>query len=166
MVIGHAAGIAASLRPGMQSWIAPVVIAACNLLGSLIAGRLVDRLPLRVLLGSLALVTTVSLAGLAAFGGVFGLMLGFGLVGFAYGGTIAAYPAAIAKLFGIEQSAQVYGRIFTAWGAAGLVGPWFAGVLFDWSGDYRLALFTAAAIGLMSVAAVMVLFRVTRSGIE
>lgn len=159
MVIGHAAGIAASLRPGTLTWIAPVTIAACNLLGSLVAGRLADRMPPGALLAGLAFMTTASLFGLASFGNTFGLMIGLGLVGFAYGGTIAAYPAAIAKMFGMQESARIYGRVFTAWGCAGLVGPWFAGFLFDWSGDYRLALLTAAAFGLMSVLVVTVPFR-------
>lgn len=159
MIIGHAAGIAAALRPGTQAWIAPVTIAGFNLLGSLVAGRLADRLPLGALLAALALLTATTLAGLAAFGKVYGVMVGLGLVGFAYGGTIAAYPVAILKLFGIQESAKIYGRVFTAWGCAGLVGPWFAGFLFDWSGDYRLALLAAAAIGLMSAGAVSVLFR-------
>lgn len=164
MVIGHAAGIAASLRPGLAAWLAPMVIAACNLLGSLAGGRLADKMSLGLLLASLALMTSAALVGLAAFGRVSGLMIGLGIVGFAYGGTIAAYPAAVAKLYGMDQSARVYGRVFTAWGSAGLVGPWFAGYLFDISGDYRLALLTAAAIGLVSVAAVAILFRQNRSG--
>ena len=31
-------------------------------------------------------------------------------------------PAAVAKLFGMMESARIYGRIFTAWGCAGLIG--------------------------------------------
>lgn len=162
MVIGHAAGIAASLRPGMAAWVAPAVIAGCNLLGSLVAGRLADRVSLGVLLGSLAALTALALLGVAGFGRSGGLLIGFGIIGFAYGGTIAAYPAAIAKLFGMQASARVYGRIFTAWGTAGLLGPWFAGRLFDLGGDYRVALLTAAAVALGSVMAIALLFRQAR----
>jgi OFA family oxalate/formate antiporter-like MFS transporter len=158
MVIGHAAGIGASLRPGTAVWLAPAIIAASNLLGSLIGGRLADWVRPGILLATLAVLTTLAVAGIAAFGHIGGLMAGLGVVGFAYGGTIAAYPAAIAKLFGMRDSARIYGRIFTAWGCAGLIGPWFAGVLFDWSGGYQLALLAAAAFGLISVTAVIVLF--------
>jgi len=159
MVIGHAAGIVASFRPGLATWLAPVVIAACNLVGSLVGGRLADRMPLGRVLGGLAMLTSLSLAALASFGAYGGVLICFGVLGFAYGGTIAAYPAAVAKLFGIQASAQVYGRIFTAWGAAGLLGPWFAGYLFDLIGEYRIALLVAAVIGLVSVAAVCAVFR-------
>ena len=159
MVIGHAAGIAAALRPELAPWIAPVIIAACNLVGSLVGGRLADRVSLGALLATLAFVTSATLALLAAFGQVGGIMVGFGVVGFAYGGTIAAYPAAVAKLFGMHDSAEIYGRIFTAWGCAGLLGPWLAGLLFDWRGDYQIALLTAAGAGVISVAAIGTLFR-------
>lgn len=158
MVIGHAAGIAASLRPDSAAWVAPVVIAACNLMGSLVCGRLADRISLGLLLTALATITSVSLAGLALFGEFGGLMIALGVIGFAYGGTIATYPAVVAKLFGMAQSARIYGRVFTAWGLAGLLGPWLAGSLFDTYGDYRIAMISAAAFGLVSVVATLVLF--------
>jgi OFA family oxalate/formate antiporter-like MFS transporter len=136
-----------------------VLIAGCNLVGSLVGGRLADRVPQGVLLATLALMTTLALGCLAIFEQSLGGVVGFGLIGFAYGGTIAAYPAVIAKRVGMAQSARVYGRIFTAWGSAGLIGPWFAGWLFDWSGDYQLALIAAGAFGMMSVGAVLIVFR-------
>ena len=103
--------------------------------------------------------TSVAVAGLVVFGKVGGLMVAFSVIGFAYGGTIAAYPAAVAKLFGMMESARIYGRIFTAWGCAGLLGPWFAGFLFDRNADYQLALITASFAGLVSVLAIVVLFK-------
>ena len=162
MVIGHAAAIATSVKPGMDAWVAPIFIAACNLLGSLVAGRLADRISLGLLLGSLALLTSATLVVLVVLDQATVLLGALGLVGFAYGGTIAVYPAAIVKLFGIQVSASVYGRVFTAWGCAGLTGPWFAGFLFDWKGDYQLALLVGAVIALISVACVTVLFQFGR----
>ncbi|NNE81600.1 MAG: hypothetical protein HKN18_15135 [Silicimonas sp.] len=159
MVIGHAAGIGEIATPALVGWHAVMIIAASNLFGSLLGGRAVDRLsPERVLAG-LALATAGALAwlALAAAGGVVAALLG--VIGFAYGGTIAAYPAAIAKLVGMDRSAVIYGRVFTAWGAAGLIGPWSAGLFFDWSGGYRLAMLTASVMGLVSALAIAVLFR-------
>ena len=159
MVIGHAAGIAAQYRPDLSPWVTPMVIASCNLMGSLVAGRLADRMALNVLLTSLALITALALIGVILFGQKAGLLIGFGVIGFAYGGTIAAYPAAIAKLFGMADSARIYGRIFTAWGAAGLMGPWSAGFLYDAVGDYRFALFVATGAAVTSAMTVVLLFR-------
>jgi len=72
-----------------------------------------------------------------------------GVVGFAYGSIIAIYPVAIAESFG-ERGAQAYGRVFIAWGFAGLAAPWCAGLIFDLSGDYSLAMLIAALVALIS----------------
>jgi OFA family oxalate/formate antiporter-like MFS transporter len=157
MVIGHSAGIAASLQAGVSPWIAPMVIGFFNLLGSLIGGRLVDKIRPGGLLAVLAVITTGALISLVMFGKVGGLFISLSIIGFAYGGTIAAYPAAIAKLFHVKDIAKIYGRVFTAWGCAGLLGPWLAGYLFDISKNYQLALLAAASFGLVSILAMILL---------
>jgi OFA family oxalate/formate antiporter-like MFS transporter len=157
MVIGHSAGIAASLQAGVSPWIAPMVIGFFNLLGSLIGGRLVDKIRPGGLLAVLAVITTGALISLVMFGKVGGLFISLSIIGFAYGGTIAAYPAAIAKLFHVKDIAKIYGRVFTAWGCAGLLGPWLAGYLFDINKDYQLALLAAASFGLVSILAMILL---------
>ncbi len=150
MAIGHAAGIAATA--GFQGWIAAAAIAGCNLVGSLLSGWLSDRVSHRSLLAILALVGAVALLALSVFPGLTIVFLG--VVGFAYGGTIATYPAAIAILFPGEKGPQAYGRIFTAWGVAGLLAPWLAGQIYDWAGSYTLALWMAAGLGVISAVSV------------
>ena len=81
MAIGHAAGIADAR--GATGWLAPAVLACCNLAGSLIAGALADRVSMRGLLSALPLVTALSLAGLAVFAGQ--TLVFLGLIGFALG---------------------------------------------------------------------------------
>ena len=157
MVISQAAGIAVTLQPETKIWLAPMMVAACNLLGSLVVGHWVDRIVSGPLLAGLAVVTALSLFGLTAYDVVGGMLLSFGFIGFAYGGTIAAYPAVIAKQYGMDNSARIYGRIFTAWGCAGLFGPWFAGALYNFGGDYQLALMTAAALSMVSAIVAMIL---------
>ncbi|MGB0504707.1 MAG: MFS transporter [Pikeienuella sp.] len=157
MVIGHAAGIASTIQPNIAVWLAPVTISVCNLVGSLIGGRLIDKAPLWVSLSTLPLMTVAGVIALVFFGSMAGLLTALGLIGFAYGGTIAAYPAAIARLYGMANSARVYGRVFTAWGLAGLIGPWLAGWLYDWNSNYEIALYVAAVSGLISVLAAVLL---------
>ncbi len=146
MAIGHAAGIAEVA--GFAGWVAAVAIAACNLVGSLLSGWLSDRVSHRSMLMVLPLLGAAALLGLPLLPG-FSIAL-LGVVGFAYGGTIATYPAAIAALFPGENGPRAYGRIFTAWGAAGLVAPWCAGRIYDLSGSYSPALWLAAGLGLVS----------------
>jgi hypothetical protein len=71
-------------------------------------------------------------------------------VAFAYGAVIAIYPFAVARTFGGDQYPAAYGRVFTAWGTAGLVGPFGAGLLFEATGTYRVPLMLAAAAAIGS----------------
>ncbi len=163
MAIGHAAGIATALNYDGAVWMAPAVIAVSNLAGSLVAGRLMDRSSEVGLLAGLPLLSAGAVAVLAVFGGPSLVMISMAVVGFAYGGIIAAYPAAISKRFGILNSPWVYGRVFTAWGCAGLFSPWLAGSMFDLTGSYQLALLTAGALGLASFSTVFIYSNRSRS---
>ncbi len=159
MAIGHATGILASSGMTNGLWVAPVVIAVFNLCGSLAGGMVVDRTGPSLPLRSLPLLSATALCVLAFAGSGFLALFCLGIVGLAYGATIAAYPASIAKLFGTVEGTRIYGRVFTAWGTAGLLAPWFAGYLFDQTGGYRIALLIAAALGISSTAAAIGLFR-------
>ena len=157
MAIGHATGIAADagLSPALLV-AAPMVLAVCNMAGSLSGGWLTDQLDPRPLLVGLPVLSALALAALA-FGLIPGALAGLGVVGLAYGAVISVYPAVIARTFGVAVGVLVYGRVFTAWAVAGLLGPWLAGSLFDTTGGYALALWLAAGISLVSaVVALMV----------
>ena len=146
MAIGHAAGIAST--SGFSGWIAAATIAGCNLVGSLICGWLSDRVSHRSILTSLPLLGATALLAISVFPGQTLSLLG--VVGFVYGGTIATYPVVIANLFPGEDGPRAYGRVFTAWGTAGLLAPWFAGQIYDWDGEYNAALWVAAGLAILS----------------
>lgn len=152
--IGHATGIARAAGLG-DTWVqlAPVAIAAASTAGGFFGGALTDRLAPRQLLMALPLLSAAALAWLAVGAEGALLLIGLALIGFAYGAIIAVYPAAIAQRYGPVAGVMVYGRVFTAWGAAGLLAPWAAGLLFEAGGSYRLALFGAAALALVSLLA-------------
>ena len=76
--------------------------------------------------------------------------MGLAATGFVYGAIIAIYPTVINQRFGAIDGIRVYGKIFTAWGFAGLFGPWLAGRLYDLHADYSIALLIAAIAGLLS----------------
>lgn len=48
---------------------------------------------------------------------------GISLVGFAYGGYLALMPSYTADYFGTKNLGLNYGLVFSAWGAAGVMGP-------------------------------------------
>lgn len=154
MAIGHAAGIASVA--GLSGWMAAGVIAICNLAGSLLSGWLSDRISHRFLLTSLPIVGALALFLLAVAPiQVFVLL---GLIGFAYGGTIATYPIAISRIFGAQNGPRAYGLIFTAWGTAGLLAPWLAGKIFDVTDSYSPALLIAVCFSVASAFIIQKIF--------
>ena len=78
------------------------------------------------------------------------------LVATLYGAIIAIYPTLVTKLFGLEKSAWAYGRIFTAWGFAGLTAPSIAGFFYDNSDNYSSSLLLAA---ILSTLAAIIIWR-------
>lgn len=153
MTIGHAAEITREAGAPTAPWAAPAAIAVANMAGSLAGGRAADRLrPSRALaapplLAAGALILLASVPALA--------LPALALIGFAYGALIAACPAAIARTWGMAAGPAIYGRVFTAWGAAGLAAPLTAGALFDLTGGYGAALLIAAVLSGVSVAAAL-----------
>ena len=129
-----------------------MLIALGNGLGGFAAGRLADDWPARRLLVALPAASAVALFGLIAVSGATATIACLALVGFCYGAMIAAYPVATVAYVGVALSARAYGRVFTAWGLAGLGAPWLAGVVFDASGGYAPALVMAGVAALASVA--------------
>ena len=149
MTIGHATGIAAAAGAGAFLWIAPVVFALTNTTAAAFGGVLADRLPARTLQVAFSGAAAAALCATALFAkGALTFVL-LALIGASYGATISIFPALIAKRFGSEGPA-VYGRVFTAWGVAGLLGPWLAGAVFDVTGGYTWALALAAGLAFLS----------------
>ena len=153
MATGHAAAIATRAgAPASQALAGVMLIALGSGLGGFAAGRLGDDWPARRLLVVLPAASAVALFGLIAVSGATATIACLALVGFFYGAMIAAYPVATVAYVGVELSARAYGRVFTAWGVAGLGAPWLAGVVFDASGGYTPALVLAGVAALASVA--------------
>jgi len=151
MAIGHAAGIALARGAGVElSTATAMTVGVGSALGGFVAGWMVDRWPLPRFLVGLPLLAAFALLGIGATdsGAVTTLAL-LGVVGFSYGSIIAIYPVAIAERFG-RQGPRAYGRVFLAWGIAGLLAPWSAGYIFDRFGEYQPALLIAAAVALLS----------------
>jgi predicted MFS family arabinose efflux permease len=150
MATGHATGIAEAYgTTAALLVVAPMIIALCNMFGSLIGGWMTDRVAPRLLMTVLPIVSAVVLLMLALdlAPGVLGAL---GVVGLVYGAVISVYPASIARWFGVAAGVQVYGIVFTAWAVAGFGGPWLAGALYDSTGGYATALLVASGLGIAS----------------
>ena len=150
MAIGHAAGIALSKGASTQLsvWSA-MMIGVGSAGGGFLAGWLIDRWSITRFLIGLPLLSAISLLLLTMVESPNLVVALLSLVGFSYGSIIAIYPVAISNYFG-EQGPKVYGRVFTAWGFAGLVAPWTAGLIYDLHSNYQLALIVASVTALLS----------------
>ena len=145
MAIAHAVPIVDALADGAD-WgpLAPTLNAVGNVLGSLLGGLLVDRLGLRRALAVPLGVLTVSLYLVASAVDPKVALAGLCACGMAYGALIAVVPLVLRSRFGAARFNRTFGVVFTAWGSAGLLGPFLGGMLYDQTGSYQLALAFAA----------------------
>ncbi|NUN95522.1 MAG: OFA family MFS transporter [Candidatus Omnitrophica bacterium] len=125
---------------GYGRFIEPVgILALFNALGRIFWGKisdLIDRpraMMFMYLLQGMAFMLLVSVESHVA------IFLASAWVGLNFGGNFALFPAATADYFGVKSLGMNYGYIFTAYGAAGIIGPVVGGVLFDVTGQYVLA---------------------------
>jgi len=151
MAMGHAAGIVTAAEGTTEDGVRGVIaLTIANALGGFSAGYLADRQPGHILLCCLGVLSAAALLILAVVSEIVLVIASLAVVGFGYGAIIALFPIVTAMLFGRDAYALAYGRIFTSWGLAGLMAPWFAGILFSQTGGYGLALSIAAILALIS----------------
>ncbi len=72
------------------------------------------------------------------------------LVYWCYGTQLSVFASTTADFYGTKNLGLNYGVLFSAWGAAGTLGPGIAGRVFDRFGDYRYAFFAAAAFAVIA----------------
>jgi MFS transporter, OFA family, oxalate/formate antiporter len=67
-----------------------------------------------------------------------------------YGTQLSVFASATADLYGTRNLGLNYGVLFTAWGAAGILGPMIAARVYDASGGYRYAFYAASGLALVA----------------
>ena len=67
-----------------------------------------------------------------------------------YGTQLSVFASATADLYGTRNLGLNYGVLFTAWGAAGILGPMLAARVYDASGGYRYAFYAASGLALVA----------------
>ena len=157
LAIGHAVPIIKTV--GGSATIAITSITLMSLgsgLAGIYSGFLADRFGCKNPLILILMTSAFSLAILTIFINVKLTLFLITLVATLYGAIIAIYPTLVAKLFGLEKSAWAYGRIFTAWGLAGLTAPSIAGFFYDHSDNYSSSLLLAA---ILSTLAAIIIWR-------
>jgi OFA family oxalate/formate antiporter-like MFS transporter len=77
------------------------------------------------------------------------------VLGVNYGSRIAAVPAVLIELFGVDNLGTTLGAFFTAMGIAALFGPTLAGLAVDLSGGYRGGVLFALTVGTLGFLAIV-----------
>jgi OFA family oxalate/formate antiporter-like MFS transporter len=72
-----------------------------------------------------------------------------------YGTQLSVFASTTADFYGTKHLGLNYGVLFTAWGAAGIIGPAIAARVFDRFADYRYAFFAASALALIAFASLL-----------
>ncbi len=79
------------------------------------------------------------------------VLIAFAIILACYGGGFGTMPSFNADYFGTRYLGQNYGFIITAWGVAGLVGPYIAGAVKDKTGSFSGALMPMAIMLLIAI---------------
>ena len=161
MSVGHAAGIAIDhgISADRAYW-APMLVNLVYIGCALTAGIICDWITgQRVLIG-IAVMTAIPLLVLFVAPSPATSLIALAVVGGAFGASSSAYPVTVASYYGVAALPRIYGRMATAFGISGLAGPLAAGVLYDWQGDYNIAILIAGILACAGVATLCLLPRI------
>jgi OFA family oxalate/formate antiporter-like MFS transporter len=152
LAISHAAGMAAAAGATVPMIaLAAALISVGNGIGRIVSGTLIDHLPARAILAIAGLVSLAAQVFLALAPAPANAVIALSVVGLAYGMTASGYPAAVSHIFGHERVSAVFGRVFTAWGVAGLIAAPLGGYVFDRTGGYAISLWIGAGAAVLAI---------------
>jgi len=122
-----------------------------NIVGSITAGWLGDRMPKRYLLSiiyllrSVAVVVFISLPVTPVSAIVFGAVMGL-----LWLSTVPPTSALVALMFGTRWMATLFGFAFFSHQVGGFLGVWLGGILFERTGSYNVVWWLSVVFGVLS----------------
>jgi OFA family oxalate/formate antiporter-like MFS transporter len=126
-------------------------VAVFNGLGRFFWGAVSDRIGRNMVLVCIYGCQVVIFFLLPGFHSVPLVLFAFAIILACYGGGFGTMPSFNADYFGTKFLGQNYGYIITAWGVAGLVGPYIAGTVKDKTGSFSGALMPMAVMLLIAM---------------
>ena len=140
------------LSPDVGSW-SIAVIGLFNIVGSLSAGYLGDRLPKQLLLAAIYFSRAVAIALFVLFpvteitAYIFAAAMGV-----LWLSTVPLTAGLVALFFGARYMGMLYGMAFLSHQIGSFVGVWLGGYVYDQTGSYSLVWYLGVMLGLMSAA--------------
>ena len=127
------------------------VIGLFNIVGSLAAGWLGDRMPKRYLLSFIYLVRAVAILAFIWFPITPVTCILFGAtMGLMWLSTVPPTNGIIAVIFGTQWLATLAGFAFFSHQVGGFLGVWLGGIVFDRTGSYDAVWWLAVVLGVLS----------------
>lgn len=152
MAIGHAAPVITHFGGTTEAAVIGVTLLGLgNAIGRLGAGWLCDHISVRSVAGIAHLTGAIGFVVVLANPVAEGAVITMCMAGIAYGMTASVYPTTMSIFGGRAAYGRNFAIILTAWGVAGLVGPWLGGFMFDLTGDYRASLEFACVAAILAV---------------
>ena len=152
LIISNAVPIFSDLTLTAAAVAAPIygVLAVFNGLGRFFWGAVSDRLGRNLTYTVMYLIQVGIFFVLGSLHSIPAVAACFAIVLLCYGGGFGVMPSFTADYFGTKSMGQIYGMILTAWGVAGVVGPFFAAYVKDRTGSFTGALIPVAIMLLVA----------------
>jgi MFS family permease len=127
------------------------VIGLFNIIGSLTAGWLGDKMPKRYLLSIIYLLRSVAVAVFISFPVTNVSAMIFGAaIGLLWLSTVPPTSGLVAVMFGTRWMATLFGFAFFSHQVGGFLGVWLGGVLFERTGSYDVIWWISVVLGVAS----------------
>jgi MFS family permease len=159
-LVAHVSDVGYTSREGAEVLSSILIFSFVGRLGM---GWLADRIgPLPSMLMGSAL-QAIGLAVFVATDSLTGTYVGGAVFGLGFGGLVPMYAVAIREFYPVTQAGWRFGAIFM-FGALGMaLGGHSAGVVFDMTGDYRLAFALGLLFNLFNLALLGAAFQLIRA---
>lgn len=151
-----------SKNVGMSEGLAAACVTAMVLLsltGRFGFGYLADSLDKRVVMGVSQALLALAVILFATVYEPWQVLYVLPLFGLGWGGVIPVRPALQADIFGMKAFGAIQGLMFTIATLGALIGPVWAGWMYDQTESYRLAFVVLAAAGFLAVPLILTLRR-------
>jgi OFA family oxalate/formate antiporter-like MFS transporter len=119
--------------------------------GRILSGALSDGLGRLTTLKAMIVGSALVMSALAI--GMTNLVLFYVLVAggyWCYGTQLSVFASTTADFYGTRYLGMNYGALFTAWGVAGIVGPFIGARVYQASGSYSYAFYVAAGLAIIA----------------
>ena len=134
------------------AWLA--VVGACNIVSSLGAGYLMQRMPMKTLLATVYALRALGVVAFIALPKGELVLFGFALwMGLTYMATLPPTTGLIAQLFGARNVASLFGVTTLVHQVGSFLGAWLGGVEVELTGGYAIVWWIDAALAFAAAAA-------------